>query len=393
MIKILISNGLIILNFNSLIDKPVLRSLVTISSFLLFILVFAPAEAQLITDSKAKLKTSKIERNKSFLFFNRKTGKSQNPPSTKRAKTSPRYSNRTAFASKKYTSPRYSQGSIGSFFRNIKIRPKYSTAAVGSSQNKRPAPAKYSKPVSWKGTRYAGIPRVSRPVNWKGTPSLEAPRLSKPVNWKGAWYAGIPRTSKPVNWKGTRYAGTPRYSKSVNWKGSAFAGSPRYSRPVNWKGTPSFGTPRYSKPVNWRGTYSSGPTRYSSFKHRFDVDERQKHQSRPYEPWLAKYSGFAKYEKPNHKNMHPSVNYLTAKNISSKAIKKGLRKWNIFWVRLNPGKLSAPGLRNVAKKAKFDKREKDIWNNGRDKKPTTRNDSTASTAEPVGAEESTEKNR
>lgn len=74
--------------------------------------------------------------------------------------------------------------------------------------------------------------------------------------------------------------------------------------------------------------------------------------------------------------MHPSVNYLTAKNIPMKLVRKGLRKWNIFWVRLNEGKLYPKGVHKVAKKPKFDRKEKDIWNNGRDKKPTTRDPGT-----------------
>ena len=78
--------------------------------------------------------------------------------------------------------------------------------------------------------------------------------------------------------------------------------------------------------------------------------------------------------------MHPSVNYLTAKNIPIKFVRKGLRKWNIFWVRLNDSKIQPNGIRKVAKKPKFDKKEKDIWNNGRDQKPTTRDD-TSSEAE------------
>ena len=396
-------------------------------------MVFTPSEAQLITDSKSKLKTAKVKREKGFLFFKKKKGKSATPPGV--GKGAP--------------TPKYSQSSAGSLFRNIKISPKYSTVSVGSSQRsgspypryskpisfrgaRFPGAARYSQPVNWKGTRYAGSPKYSRPVNWKGTRYASAPRYSRPIDWKGAIYPGAPRYSKPVNWKGTRYAsaprysrpinwkgaiypgapryskpvnwkgtryasaprysrpinwkgaifpGTPRYSRPVNWKGTQYAGSPRYSRPISWKGAKFAGTPRYSQPNNWKGAYIPGAPRYTSFKHRFYVDERLKEQSRPYTPWLDEYAGFMKYKKPHHKNMHPSVNYLTAKNVTSKNIKRGLRKWNVFWVQLNPGKISPKGLRNVAKKSKFDKKEKDIWNNGRDKKPTTRNDVT------TGAEE------
>lgn len=84
--------------------------------------------------------------------------------------------------------------------------------------------------------------------------------------------------------------------------------------------------------------------------------------------------------------MHPSVNYLVAKNIPYKFLRKGLRKWNVFWVRLNDVKVTPKGSRRIAKKPKFDKKEKDIWNNGRDTKPTTRQDATTA-AEEVPEEE------
>ena len=369
-------------------------------------LVFAPAEAQLITDSKAKLQSSKVKKEKGFrLFKKKKKGKSSDPPGSGSASGT----------------PKYSQGSIGSFFRNIKTPSPRSAAVLAGNQKSRKfeprysegspfkgkafgaAPRysrpvsykgsklggapRYSQPVSWKGANVAGIPRYSKPVNWKGTSFAGTPRYSKPVNWKGASFAGTPRYSKPVNWKGASFAGTPRYSKPVNWKGASFAGTPRYSKPVNWKGASFAGTPRYSKPVNWKGAYFPGTPRYSSFKHRFDVNRRYQEQTRPHDFWVAKYSGDVKFKRPHHKNMHPSVNYLMAKNISSKAIKKGLRKWNIFWVRLNPSMESPVGTRKVAKKPKFDKKEKDIWANGRDEKSTTRNDtSTAATEEPTTEE-------
>lgn len=185
------------------------------------------------------------------------------------------------------------------------------------------------------------------------------------------------RYSKPVSWKGTPYGGAPRYSQPVNWRGTPSLGKVRYSQPVNWRGTPYGGTPRYSQPVSWKGAYFPGKPRYSSFKHRFDVNKRLAKQTRPYTPWIGEYRGFVKYKKPNHKHMHPSVNYLTAKNIPIRFVRKGLRKWNVFWVRLNDYKLTPKGVKNLAKKPKFDKKEKDIWNNNNDKKPSTRNDATS----------------
>ena len=194
-------------------------------------------------------------------------------------------------------------------------------------------------------------------------------------------------------------ASTPRYSRSTagtqTWKysGSRYSQSSagglyrnikisptrsglryvRYSKLISLKSARYQETPRYSKPVNWKNFYQTEILSSSSSKHRFDVNERYKQLTRPYTPWLDDYAGNVKYKKTRHKNMHPGVNYYSTKNIGSKNIKKALRKWNVFWVQLNPRKINPKGLRNVVKKPKFDKREKDIWNNRRDRKPTTRN--------------------
>ena len=97
---------------------------------------------------------------------------------------------------------------------------------------------------------------------------------------------------------------------------------------------------------------------------------------------LAKYAPMKGFKGPNHKNMHPSVKYLSAKYVPNKLIRKGLRKWSVFWVRLNGGKETPKGTKDIAKKPKFDKKEKDIWNNKpRENAPTTREDTTSSQAE------------
>lgn len=180
-----------------------------------------------------------------------------------------------------------------------------------------------------------------------------------------------------MNWKGANFGGAPRYSRPVNWRGTPSLGKVRYSQPVNWRGANFGGAPRYSKPVSWRGAYFPGSPRYSTFKHRFDVSKKWKKMTNDYNPLTSKYDGDYKIKKPSHKNMHPSVNYYNAKPIASKTIRKGLRKWNIFWVRLNDQKLVPKGSRKVAKKPKFDRKERDIWIDSRDRKPTTRDDGTA----------------
>ena len=254
-----------------------------------------PTHAQLITDSKAKLKSQKAKKESDgFLFFGKRKGKSDDT----QAKT------------EKASTPKYSKAAIGKRFRNLRSpAPRYSNVAASG--------------------KIAG------------------------------------------------QSSSPRYSGRVNWKVTQMGGVGETSKPVNWRGTPSLGAPRYSRPVNWKGAYMLGKPRYSSYKHRFVVNKRYMRETRPYDPWVGKYHGMVKYKKPNHKNMHPSVNYLVAKNIPIKLVRKGLRSWNGFWVRINDSKLTPKGTRKFAKKPKFDKKERDIWNNDREDKPTTRQDTTA----------------
>lgn len=306
-----------------------MRFLFVISSAFLLFLTPAPAEAQLLVDSKAKLKTSKAKEERRFLFFKKKASK--RTPRKKKVAIAPRYSQQTVVGSKKQITPRYSRESIRHVSKKTKISPKYLTVSGGAAQ-------------------------VSR----------------KSIS---------PRYSQPVSFRKTSFVGASRYYKPVSWEKSHFSRIPRYSKPVRWKNTNYGRMVRHSQPVNWKDAYISRTPKYSSFKHRFVVHKRYQKKTRPYTPWIGLYSGFVKYKKPNHKNMHPSVNHLTAKNISSKGIKKGLRKWDNFWIRMNPKRINPPGMRKGAKKLKFDKREKNIWNNGRDKKPTTRNYSVAGSVE------------
>jgi hypothetical protein len=44
-------------------------------------------------------------------------------------------------------------------------------------------------------------------------------------------------------------------------------------------------------------------------------------------------------------------------------IRKMFRKWNIFWVRVNGNKEESNGVKASVRTPKFDKNEKDIWNN------------------------------
>lgn len=417
----------------------------------------APAHAQLIEDSKAKLKSHKVKKDKGGTNAAKKKGASESTSTGGQGTSSPRYSAASGnrFRSVKVSQPRYSSGSNASRGTGEKVSsPNYSqrpswrsfptrsggpgysrsvnwkgTTVGGGGGTSRPVSWKgaaggkvgrnsqpvnwkgtqvgsggggTSRPVSWKGAQGGNVGRYSQPVNWRGTPSLDNPKYSKPVSWKGAQGGNVGRNSQPVNWRGTPYGGSPRYSQTVNWRGTPSLGSPRYSQSVNWKGTPYGATPRYSQPISWKGAYIPGSPRYSSFKYRFGVstlhrrnvapinDTRIAGSLGPYKFFgpdkkeykksnedIAEYGNYVKLKRPHYKNMHPSVNHLIAKDVPSKLLRKGLRQWSVFWIRLNDGKIDPPGADNFSKKPKFDKRERHIWEPERDDKPTTRQDSTS----------------
>jgi hypothetical protein len=173
----------------------------------------------------------------------------------------------------------------------------------------------------------------------------------------------------------------------VRWSRKSFPGAPRYSRPVQWSRKSFPGTPRYSRPVQWSQRNFPGTPRYSSFKDRFVVHERYKRQTRPYSYGIAGYQGSVKLKKPKHKHMHPSVHHLTAEGVANPTVRKGLKKWRRFWLRLNPNNENPYRRRKLAKKPKFDRNERHIWNDNREKKPTTRDPNTPDSGEAEAEQE------
>jgi len=73
------------------------------------------------------------------------------------------------------------------------------------------------------------------------------------------------------------------------------------------------------------------------------------------------YKGDFKRKWMNAHKMHPSANYRIA-NQDSELIRESLRKWNIFWTRVNRNKEQPDAVTDKISKPKFDRKEAEIWN-------------------------------
>lgn len=205
----------------------------------------------------------------------------------------------------------------------------------------------------------------------------------------------------------------PRYSAGSPFSKKDKSVTPRYSiggpedqpyleRLFNKDTQPRYsqGSPYASMRWNWI------KPRYSTNKHRFDGNEKQKEANRPYNFYSSKYKGESKgqskigftvdnlwtsnrqknYEGTkvpmynpkqgpsanfsgnfkrkwiSEKDMHPSFHHNKV-NSDSRVVRKGLRKWNVFWTRLNRNKVQPDAVTDKISKPKFDRKEADIWNN------------------------------
>ncbi|MEQ8470164.1 MAG: hypothetical protein RIC35_03220 [Marinoscillum sp.] len=348
---------------------------------------------------------------KSFFaqMFERNSGPRYSPgsPFSRKEKlASPRYSGGMPFTRKdKSIKPRYSPGSpfeqnFFSLLFDKNSGPRYSQGQPFSKREKTASP-RYSAGSPFDKTflerlfsaepqiKYsAGSPftKKDKAINTRYSAGSPFTKKDKAVNPR--YSAGSPFTNKDKQV-------TPRYSKRDPYKKSFFARL-FFTEPV----------PRYSagSPFDSR-QYLANP-RYSTNKNRFDVNERMKKQTRYYDvastkyrgtyrkptklTWnldnlvlssktkryegnkmprydpeqnksIANYTGTYKQKSISQKKMHPSAKHLTA-NQDSDAVRSGIRKWNIFWNRLNRNKVQPDAVTDKISKPKFDRKEAKIWN-------------------------------
>ncbi|MDH5609279.1 MAG: hypothetical protein OEY56_07345, partial [Cyclobacteriaceae bacterium] len=68
-----------------------------------------------------------------------------------------------------------------------------------------------------------------------------------------------------------------------------------------------------------------------------------------------------KQKKPD--GAHHSIEYKDALHVESKMVRNSMRKWNLFISRINGNKVQPDAVTEKVSKPKFDRKEKEIWNN------------------------------
>ncbi len=188
-----------------------------------------------------------------------------------------------------------------------------------------------------------------------------SPRYSpKRISFKSKGQA--PRFSSGSPFRSTDFRVFPRYSRGNPFQGSRYVVSPRFSPGMPFRSNDYRVAPRYSSGMPFEKFYFKVRPRYSNPKNRFVVNSRYRQIQRYYNV-TADYKGKMKWAKRGSGDQHPSSNYHLAMKFSSPKIRKMFRKWNVFWVRVNGNKEQPKGVRASVRSPKFDRKEKDIWNN------------------------------
>ena len=321
---------------------------------------------------------------------------------------SPRYSAGSPFTRKqKSVTPRYSARSPfeKNFFQLVfssKSGPRYSAAMPFSKKQKTVTP-RYSAGSPYSKSFLEKLFNPTPAVKY----SAGSPFTKKQQTVTPRYSAGSPFTKKQM-------LITPRYSQGSPYQRGTLEQlfnpkgvTPRYSGGMPFTKKDKSVTPRYSAGspfanVNWRWI----KPRYSTNKHKFDGDPRVQYQMRPFNEGAAKYKGEgkdknkfgalvanlwttskqAKYDGDvvpmyapmgdyksstfsgnfkrkwmNEKDMHPSFHHNKVNN-DSEMIRKGFRKWNVFWTRMNRNKVQPDAVTDKISKPKFDRKEAEIWN-------------------------------
>jgi hypothetical protein len=344
-------------------------------------------------------RTASFNRNTKTLFPQARTIPRYSPgspfKSQQYATSTPKYSKGRPFESYNfYRSPKYSAGKVWSK-TDLSRTPKYSVANVWTKKDLNRTP-RYSSGKPFDGYSFSRAPSYSIGQIWTKKDLNKAPRYSKGDPFDGYSFSRAPSYSIGQIWTKKDLNKTPRYSKGDPYDGYSFSRAPSYSIGQVWSTKDLNKSPRYSVGLQWTKNdlnksprysvgevwskddlaksprYSVGgpyenykflnvPPQYSTNKNRFEDDTREEKENRIYELDAGYYTGNFKVNWKKTKEMHPSFNHHNA-NQSIEMVRESLRKWNIFWVRVNTNEADPKGVKEKVSKPKFDKKEADIWN-------------------------------
>lgn len=291
---------------------------------------------------------------------------------------SPKYSAGQVWSPKDlYKSPRYSVGQPYKRYNYIRS-PKYSVGQVWSPKDLYKSP-RYSVGDPYKRYNYIRSPKYSVGNVWSDKDKNKSPRYSSNIIWSKKDLYKSPRYSVGDPYKGYSSFSSPKYSVGNVWSNEDKNKSPRYSTNIIWSKKDLNKSPRYSigaiwskEDLNKSPRYSIGnpydgykflnvPPKYSSDKNRFVIDKRYNKENTVLDLEAGSYLGDFKMDWKKTKNMHPSFSHHNADQ-SLEVMRESMRKWNIFWVRLNTNQVDPKGVKEKVEKPKFDKKEVDIWN-------------------------------
>ncbi|MFY0599868.1 MAG: hypothetical protein JXR03_09365 [Cyclobacteriaceae bacterium] len=275
---------------------------------------------------------------------------------------SPRYSVGNPFKGyNAYRSPKYSVGNVWSAKDRAKY-PRYSTGNPFKGYNFYRSP-KYSVGNVWSTKNLNKSPRYSVRQVWSSKDLYKSPRYSVGNVWSTNDLNKSPRYSVGNIWSTKDLNKSPRYSIGQVWSSKVLNKSPRYSVGNIWTKDDLNKSPRYSIGNPYAGyKFLNIPPRYSSNKDRFVVDKRAKKENADFEFRAGSFVGDYKYTWKKTKYMHPSSKHRNDK-VSTELARDGLRKWNIFWAKVDGNEEEPKGVKKKVSKPKFDRKEAEIWNN------------------------------
>lgn len=286
------------------------------------------ANAQLLTDTDRKLRTAKADKQerKGGLFRSKKTSASGDNAKTEKETVTPSYSSGSPFKGEKYTINTYNSAPNPFRGKKYKIPELSATGKQAKGKSDRPEP-RFSATNPFRGRTY-DIPNLSATGNpFRGSDYDVQVRYSSGSPFRGRTY-DIPNLSATGNpFRGSDYDVDVRYSSGSPFRAQDYKANPRFT---GTKVSALSGKDKekyiYNTAITlyYRGTYS--------LKHKKIGDQ------------------------------HPSANYTSARVYKSEKVRESLRKWNVFWTRLNRNKMEPKGVRKTEKEAKFDKKERVIWN-------------------------------
>ncbi len=345
-----------------------LRFTISLLLFTIMMVFSGPLYAQLLEDTDRKLKTSKTTRkfrlfkkkqkkaSPAFLSFGRTNkGKTITPSSSgipfsgRVAKVNPRISSGSPFRNARpISAPRFSVGSP--FKGKYKVKPGFSLGIPFTFKDG-PRLARFSGPKPFTRRDFPVAPRFSAglPFTRKDYPARAQFSGPKPFTRKD--FPVPPRFSKGLPFTRRDYPDAPRYSSGSPFVGVKWKVKPRYSGYMSF----NLWTKKVIQSIFPNHYVSSFLTNVRMFK---GPDQRA------IAVQLSRYMGPYKLKpiKPS-RNLHPSYRYKKSVLVANETVRNGLRRWNIFWTGFSRNSEASKGVRKKVSKPKFDRKEREIWNN------------------------------